>query len=109
VNPVDEALERFLPPTESAGDTGAQAARLRELVETLLTKNEQLQQALDSRIVIEQAKGILAERYRLSVDEAFDLMRKSARDHRMRLHALAAAVISSQETPPEISPPGLVR
>jgi AmiR/NasT family two-component response regulator len=90
VNPVDEALERFLPPTESAGETGAQAAR-------------------DSRIVIEQAKGILAERYRLSVDEAFDLMRKSARDHRMRLHALAAAVISSQETPPEISPPGLVR
>jgi AmiR/NasT family two-component response regulator len=109
VRTADESLELLLPPAGSAQEPAAQAERLRELVSSLLTENEQLRQALDSRIVIEQAKGILAERYRLSVDEAFDLLRRSARNHRMRLHVLAAAVISSGDTPPQISPPGLVR
>ena len=53
----------------------------------------QLQQALDSRLVIEQAKGILAERTRLGVDQAFVLLRGHARRHQMRLAALAAQVI----------------
>jgi hypothetical protein len=45
----------------------------------LLERTIQLQTALDSRVVIEQAKGILAERQSISPDEAFDKIRSHAR------------------------------
>jgi AmiR/NasT family two-component response regulator len=73
-----------------------------ELVEELRTKNAQLEHALASRIVIEQAKGILAERYRLTVDEAFEVLRGASRSNRIRIHALAEAVIDSPRTPEAI-------
>jgi hypothetical protein len=53
-----------------------------------------LQAALTSRIVIEQAKGILAERWKVAPDEAFDRLRKHARDTRRPLPDLAMAVIN---------------
>jgi AmiR/NasT family two-component response regulator len=101
---MDGAPELLLPP-RAADDGEVQVDRLHELVTSLLDKNQQLQRALDSRIVIEQAKGVLAERYRMSVDEAFELLRRSARNNRIRLHALATAVVASHETPSEILPP----
>jgi AmiR/NasT family two-component response regulator len=101
---MDGTPELLLPPPE-ARDADEQVERLRELVATLLVKNQQLQTALESRVVIEQAKGVLAERYRIGVDEAFALLRRSARNHRLRLHALAIAVVASHETPDEIPPP----
>ncbi|WP_030671028.1 GAF and ANTAR domain-containing protein [Streptomyces sp. NRRL B-1347] len=55
--------------------------------------SEQLQAALDSRVVIEQAKGVLATRAGISLDEAFDRMRRHARHHRQRLTQLALHVI----------------
>ena len=55
---------------------------------------EQLQRALDSRIVIEQAKGMLAAAHGISVDDAFKILRKHARDHNARLHDVAAAVVN---------------
>jgi AmiR/NasT family two-component response regulator len=107
VSATDGAPQLLIPAAETAEEAEAQAERLRELVASLLDKNQQLQQALESRIVIEQAKGVLAERYRMSVDESFELLRRSARNHRTRLHALAAAVVASHETPPEIPPPDI--
>ena len=56
---------------------------------------EQLQGALNSRIVIEQAKGALARMEGISVDEAFDRMRRRARSQRQRLVEVAAAVLAS--------------
>lgn len=53
----------------------------------------QLQRALDSRVVIEQAKGFLAQRRRVDMDEAFALMRAHSRDNRLRLASVAADVI----------------
>jgi GAF domain-containing protein len=52
---------------------------------------EQLQHALNSRVVIEQAKGVLAERHGLSMPMAFEALRRHARDHNVQLtdHALA--------------------
>ena len=76
--------------------------RLAELVVALADENANLQRALDTRVVIEQAKGVLAERFGLDVHEAFDLLRASARSKRMRLHDLATRVVEARETPPEI-------
>jgi len=61
----------------------------------LLERTIQLQTALDSRVVIEQAKGILAERNSMTPQEAFDGMRRVARSRRMKLHDLAATIIAS--------------
>jgi transcriptional regulator with GAF, ATPase, and Fis domain len=49
----------------------------------------QLQNALTSRVVIEQAKGVLAERHQITVDEAFEAMRRHARAHNLHLSQLA--------------------
>jgi GAF domain-containing protein len=55
---------------------------------------EQLQTALNSRVLIEQAKGILAERRHISIAAAFTLMRTYARDHNQLLSQVAHAVIA---------------
>ena len=70
--------------------------------EFLLERTIQLQTALDTRLVIEQAKGILAERLGIDVDEAFSVLRAAARSKSMRIHALAAAVVHSKDSPPEL-------
>jgi len=67
----------------------------------LLERTIQLQTALDSRIVIEQAKGILAERDLVSLDVAFDRMRREARSRRMKLHDLAAGIVATTVRKPE--------
>jgi hypothetical protein len=64
--------------------------------ETLREENDQLRMALVTRIVIEQAKGMLAERLAVEVDEAFARLRREARNRRMKLHALAVAVIARE-------------
>jgi len=54
----------------------------------------QLQVALNSRVIIEQAKGILAERMRVTPDQAFIVLRAYSRNHNCALTQLAADVIS---------------
>lgn len=61
--------------------------------------NEQLQQALSSRIVIEQAKGILSERVRVGMQEAFLTLRNHARNHRLPLTSVARGVIDGTLAP----------
>jgi len=58
--------------------------------------NDQLQHALNSRIVIEQAKGIVAERLGLDLDQAFSTLRNHARRHNLRLVSLARDVIDGE-------------
>jgi GAF domain-containing protein len=53
----------------------------------------QLQRAQNSRVIIEQAKGILAERLGVTPDEAFVILRRYARDHNHRLTELCGDVI----------------
>ena len=69
------------------------------------TLAEQLQAALNSRVVIEQAKGRLAERLGLGMDQAFTLLREQARTTNQRLTDVARYVVNSPgaDFPP---PPG---
>jgi GAF domain-containing protein len=57
----------------------------------------ELQVALDSRVVIEQAKGVLVGRHGLTTRQAFERLRRQARDQRRPLPEVARAVVSAAE------------
>ena len=67
-----------------------------------LERQAQLMWALQTRVVIEQAKGVLGERLGLDVETAFELLRRAARHDRIKIHDLAADVVASRTTPPSI-------
>ncbi|MEY9933216.1 transcriptional regulator with GAF, ATPase, and Fis domain [Catenulispora sp. GP43] len=89
-----------------AGQALADVATIGILAQRSLHQAEllaaQLQSALNSRVVIEQAKGVLAERRRISVDEAFTLLREHARNHNLRLSDLARDVAEGSATASEL-------
>ncbi|WP_369258753.1 ANTAR domain-containing protein [Streptomyces sp. R35] len=62
--------------------------------------NEQLQTALNSRVLIEQAKGKLAERQSVDMEQAFTTLRSYARAHNRRLSDVARAFIDDSEPLP---------
>ena len=76
--------------------------------ERAITQSEevarQLQAALNSRVIIEQAKGKLAEQTKMDPDEAFQLLRRYSRSHNYRLSDLAAAFVRGADTWPGLLP-----
>jgi GAF domain-containing protein len=60
---------------------------------------EQLQQALNSRIIIEQAKGVVAERSGVGMDVAFETLRTYARNHNRKLSEVALEIVHGQLDP----------
>ncbi len=62
----------------------------------------QLQSALDSRVVIEQAIGMLAERFNIPFKDAFELLRAGARKTRQQVRAIAEELRETRQTPSEI-------
>jgi AmiR/NasT family two-component response regulator len=88
----DLALSRAL--TDIATISLLQERALREA--RLVT--EQLQTALNNRIVIEQAKGIVAEQAGIEMEAAFDLMRAFARSHNGKLADVAMELIGQRLT-----------
>jgi GAF domain-containing protein len=82
---ITEAL--LLADVAASYVTNASALKRSERV------REQLQVALESRIVIEQAKGVLAAREGISVDEAFQKLRRYTRSHNAKLHEIANAIV----------------
>jgi len=89
-------------PTEDVrvAQAFADIATIAILQERMVKEREvlatQLQTALDSRIVIEQAKGILAERLGFDMDTAFSTLRDAARRNNRRLSEVARDVIDSR-------------
>ena len=67
--------------------------------------NEQLNNALNSRVVIEQAKGMVAERDALNMEQSFARLRVHARNHNLRLVDVAHAVIAGTLAAAELDQP----
>jgi GAF domain-containing protein len=59
-------------------------------------REQQLEHALENRMVVEQAKGILAERHSLSPDKAFDLLRDYARSNRRPITEVSSGVVDGR-------------
>ncbi|WGL50805.1 GAF and ANTAR domain-containing protein [Nocardioides sp. BP30] len=74
---------------------------------SLLT--EQLQAALQTRVVIEQAKGILAEYGSVGMDIAFEALRGHARSHNLKLGIVAERLVRRELTPGLLLPQGGTR
>ena len=91
--PLDDEtteLGQALADVATIGILHERAIRRQEVV------SEQLQVALDSRIVIEQAKGVLAERLQVSIEDAFTTLRGYARVNNLKLAEVAAAVAAGE-------------
>ena len=91
-DPVNAAVGQALADVATIGLLHERNMRRRD------TLNEQLQAALNSRVVIEQAKGKLAERLGLDMDQAFNVLRDSARSRNLRLSELARGFIDGSQT-----------
>lgn len=86
--PALEVMTTLLRTALAAWKIGEELARLRSEVTSLAT-------ALTSRVLIEQAKGVLAERWSVDPAEAFTRLRKSARSSGSPLTTTAAEVVRS--------------
>jgi GAF domain-containing protein len=67
--------------------------------------NDQLSQALNSRVVIEQAKGMVAERERIDMVHTFDRLRRHARNHNLRLADVATHIVHGTIDISALDPP----
>lgn len=85
---TDIALAQALADVASIAIVQDQATRLAAI------REGHLQNALTSRIKIEQAKGMIAEHARVDMDQAFNRLRAHARDHNLGLTAVAEAIVS---------------
>ena len=94
-----EALQVLAPNAAWPPEAVSAVERLLRRVVDLRRENAQLQTALESRIVIEQAKGVLAERHLLPPDYVFEALRAGARSDGRPLHDVAQEVVATQATP----------
>jgi hypothetical protein len=88
----------------SLADAAAAGLSICAIARHQQTAIAQLQAALSSRIVIEQAKGVLAERWRVAPDDAFDTLRRHARAGHRTLADLAQSVVDGSARLPGPAP-----
>lgn len=87
LDPEDAAVAQGLTDVATIG-----ILHERQLQDAATTR-DQLQHALLSRVVIEQAKGVIAQRQHISAEEAFRRLRQRARSHQARLTDVAQSVV----------------
>ena len=79
---------------QALADVATIAILRRRAAAEMEATNEQLSAALVSRVVIEQAKGMLAERLAVNLEAAFTTLRAHARNHNLRLAEVARDIVS---------------
>jgi transcriptional regulator with GAF, ATPase, and Fis domain len=87
---LDKVTDRIAQALADLATIGLLQARALHRQEGLA---EQLQNALTSRVIIEQAKGVTGERLALDMDAAFNVLRGYARSRNLRITDLAGAVV----------------
>jgi GAF domain-containing protein len=97
MEPVDIRVVQALADVATIGLLQERAIRRNEVL------SEQLQTALNSRIVIEQAKGAVAQIYGCSTDEAFELLRGYCRRNNRRLGDVATALLAEPRGFPDLN------
>lgn len=101
------ALTLYDAGRETFSSEHRRAARLMADLATLYVTNhrkltetrdlaQQLQHALDSRVVIEQAKGIVATRHDVDMPKAFGMLRRRSRDTNTPIHKVARAIVTGE-------------
>jgi ANTAR domain/GAF domain len=84
-------------PSASAGAGGADP--LASIVDQLRAERDGLRDAMRTRAIIEQAKGILMARFRLTPEEAFTRLRRASQRSNVRLAEVAAMLVASVARP----------
>ncbi len=93
---ADLALGQALADVATIGILSERAVRRGEVL------TEQLQTALNSRVIVEQAKGVTAQHLGLPMDAAFDRLRRFARTRNLRLAEVARQVVGGELDPSEL-------
>lgn len=102
---AEAALTNLLDDPEVRGVVcNLRPSTRRKAFEAAEERARQLQTALDSRVVIEQAKGFLAAAEAITPEEAFAVIRDHARRNRLRTHDVCRAVLAGQRLVPGPSP-----
>jgi len=100
---ADVRLAQAMADVASVAIVQDQAIRAAEV------RSDQLQHALDSRVAIEQAKGMVSERAQVGMEEAFERLRSYARSHNRRLTAVAAEIVRGSLPIEAVAGPGADR
>lgn len=86
LSPRDAAAAQALADVATIGILQERVAAHSQVI------SEQLQRALDGRILIEQAKGAVSQAHGVTMDQAFSELRAYARNHNLKLRAVCEAV-----------------
>lgn len=97
LNDADVQIAQALADIAAIGLLQERAIRRGELL------TEQLQGALNTRIMIEQAKGVIAQANAVTVDVAFELIRSYARRNNRRLSEVAEVIVTDLASLPELN------
>lgn len=99
--PLDD-VRRFLEATKEFGSIAILQDRAAHDSRGVI---DQLQRALNTRVVIEQAKGLVAQSSNLKMDQAFDRIRGYSRDHNLRLSQVAGDLVAGKIDPNILASP----
>jgi len=93
----DDLTDAELSTAQALADVATIAILQQRAVQRAELLAEQLQSALSSRVVIEQAKGVLAERGGIAIHAAFELIRNYSRANNLRISEVAHEIVHGPE------------
>jgi len=95
--------DAVVPIVQALADVAAIGLLHQRALQRAQTLTDQLQRALESRIIIEQAKGVIIHAFNVSPDEAFRLIRAYSRRRNTRIADLTAAIVSDPANVPDVT------